>query len=268
MGNSIRDYFSSASDDLPKGNFHRVIALHEDPHLEWETLHKSAPNLCRGWYELAKLNKKDRIEFLSEYWMNKLPYRQGVSEFLAGFLQNLDDIGVYITQRVFDATYECYLVYCLKEDSGFYKGLPPATDEQVQALLKQFPDLMLPPDFLAFLQIHNGFSKTTDSTGIIPSGSIYEYYEKFQALPANEVIKTLAGNDVNPSALIPFYKSFGMPYYQCFWSEWYPEGEMGNVYYSEQIKTIFINENEGVTEESMAFPTFLNWLKFYLERIE
>lgn len=268
MSHRIKNYFSRFADDLPKGNIHNIIALHENPGYEWEAIHKLVPSLCRGWYELAKLNQKDRIEFLTDFWLSKLPYRQGVSEFLGSFLQNVDDVGVFVTQQVYEGLYEAQIVYCLKGDNGFYTGLPPANENQIQALQKQFSEWMLPQDFLAFLQIHDGFSKTTDSTGIIPSNKIFEHYQQFQdMLTQNEIIRTMAGTDVNPSTLIPFYKSFGMPFFQCFWTEWYPEEEMGNVYYSGQTKMIMINENEGPSEDSMAFPTFMDWLKFYLERV-
>lgn len=268
MSQRIKNYFGRFADDMPKGNIHNIIALHENPGYEWEDIQKLSPGLCRGWFELSKLNKKDRIDFLSEFWMSKLPYRQGVSEFLGSFLQNLDDVGIFITQQIFEGPREAQIIYCLKEDNGFYTGYPPASENQIQALSKQFPDWILPHDFLAFLQIHDGFSKTTDSTGIIPSGKMHEYYRQFQEMLANnEIINTMAGTDVNPSTLIPFYKSFGMPFFQCFWTEWYPEEEMGNVYYSGQNKMIMINENEGPSEDSMAFPTFMDWLKFYLERI-
>ncbi len=237
--------------------------------MEWETLKKLVPSLSRGWYELSKLSNKDRIEFLSDYWMNALPYRQGVSDFLGNFLQNLDEVGIFVTQRVFDAPYEAHMVYSLKGDSGFYKGHSPIDESQLQLLQKQFSNVMLPRDFLAFLQIHNGFCKTTDMTGIMPSGKILEYHLMFKNMLINDdVIKTMSGRAVDPTTLIPFYESFGMPFFQCFWSEWYPEEEMGNVYYSGQTKTLLINESEGFSEEGMSFPTFMDWLKFYLERID
>jgi hypothetical protein len=82
-----------------------------------------------------------------------------------------------------------------------------------------------------------------------------------------EVIKTSDGIEVDPKTLIPFYESFGMPFFQCFWTEWYPEEEMGNVYYSGVSKKILVAEDERPSEENMAFPTFLDWLMFYLERV-
>lgn len=95
-----------------------------------------------------------------------------------------------------------------------------------------------------------------------------EVYERFQQmLKKLDVLKTTDEIEVNPKTLIPFYESFGMPFYQCFWSEWYPEEEMGNVYFSDLTKTISSTHLRESSPENMAFPTFIDWLKFYLERI-
>jgi SMI1 / KNR4 family (SUKH-1) len=264
----VKEYFSQCSDDLPRGNFHHVIALHEAPDIDWENIHSLVPNLCKGWYELANLPEKDRIEFVRGHWMNKLPYRQGVSEFIDRFFDKLQGIGIYITQKIFDDPYEVHLVYALEQDIGFYRGRPPASESDIENLCKQFGNLILPQDYLIFLQIHDGFSKTTDSTGLIPSNKFSESHRKFkEMLMREEMITTLSGHEVDPQTLIPFYESFGMPFFQCFWSEWYPEEEMGNVYYSGETKTILFAGEKVSCEESMAFATFLDWLKFYLEGV-
>jgi hypothetical protein len=59
-----------------------------------------------------------------------------------------------------------------------------------------------------------------------------------------------------------------MPFFQCFWGEWYPEREMGNVYYSGFTRSISDYTQFGVGVETMAFETFTDWLMFYLETIE
>ena len=59
-----------------------------------------------------------------------------------------------------------------------------------------------------------------------------------------------------------------MPFFQCFWLEWYPEDEMGNVYYSGVANTISDLAAKATSAENMAFPTFTDWLMFYLETIE
>jgi hypothetical protein len=116
--------------------------------------------------------------------------------------------------------------------------------------------------------MHDGFCKTTDCTGVIASECVSKEYEKLQDfLQKQNPMITDKGTEVNPKTLIPFYKSFGMPFYQCFWSEWYPEQEMGNVYYSGVDKTISDISSQ-IGSESMAFATFIDWLIFYLERIE
>ena len=75
------------------------------------------------------------------------------------------------------------------------------------------------------------------------------------------------GELINPHSLIPFYESFGMPFYQCFYKDWYPETEMGNIYYSGNTNTISDVKNKDPSSEAMAFSTFSDWLIFYLETI-
>lgn len=267
MDHHLKDFFST-SDESSRGCFHSVIVLHEAPDIDWPVISRQVPDLCKGWYELSRLPAKDRIEFTREFWLTKLPYREGFSEFLLRFFDALDDIGVYITQKKFDDPHEVNLVYSLKEDSGFYRGGSPATDESLRHLQKAFPDYLLPADYIAFLQIHDGFWKTTDATGIAHSAQLRELYDRFQKKVSKlDVLKTTDGDEVDPSTLIPFYESFGMPYFQCFWGEWYPEGEMGNIYYSDIAKTISCTRGREPSPENMAFPTFIDWLKFYLERI-
>lgn len=269
MDRHISEYFSQFSDDLQKGNFYRVIPLHDAPDTDWDSLHKLMPCLSKGWFELVDLEDADRIEFLRDFWLEKLPYRQGMSEFIESFFHNIDFVGIFITQKVYDAPYESHIVYSLKGSRGFYQGGPPADEAALQNLQKQLSNVILPSDYLAFLQIHDGFCKTTDSTGIIPTSKFMDVYNKFQRMLLGEdVIKTSSGIEVDPKSLIPFYESFGMPFFQCFWKEWYPEGEMGNVYYSGTVKKILVSENGLAGDESMAFPTFLDWLMFYLERVE
>jgi hypothetical protein len=268
MDHHVKEFFKQYSDDSLNGNFHKVIPLHELPDMKWEDVVRLVPNICKGWYELAHLPSKDRIEFSCEFWLSKIPYHPKVNQFLARFFGSLGEIGVFITQQKFDDPFEATLVYCLKKDNGFFRGSPPATEQKIVELQKKFPHYLLPVDYLGFLQIHDGFCKTTDCTGITRSCEVPIAYEHFQEmLLLDEPITTTKRVPVDPKTLIPFYESFGMPYYQCFWGEWYPEQEMGNVYFSGETKTISdITSSYGL--ENMAFPTFTDWLMFYLESIE
>lgn len=266
MDNHIKDFFRQSSDETPRGNFHKVIVLHDAPDVGWDLISSKVPHLTRGWYELSRLPTKDRIEFTRDFWISKLPYRPSLAEVITRFFASLDELGIYITQQKFDDPFEVEMVYSLKGDSGFYRGGPPASEEDILLLKKQFPDYMFPLDYLAFLQIHDGFWKTTDCTGLTRSSKLSDSYSNFQELLNKVPPTTSKGEPVTPKSLIPFYESFGMPYYQCFWAEWYPEDEMGNVYYSGETKTI-PDVKKGFGADNLAFPTFSDWLGFYLERV-
>jgi hypothetical protein len=201
--------------------------------------------------------------------MAKLPFHPLLQEFLTVFFASLDDIGVFVTQKRMDCPFEPSLVYSLKNESGFFRGGIPANEEDISALQAHFPKYLLPSDYVAFLKIHNGFCKTTDCTGLISTTKIPETYNVLQDyLEKGESLLTVNKLDIDPKALIPFYESFGMPYFQCFCGEWYPEQEMGNVYYSSSTGTISDVRSSEIGFNNMAFPTFTDWLMFYLESVQ
>ena len=268
MDRHVVEYYSAYSDTSPHGHFHRVIPLHGLSPLSWSDASRLVPHLCRGWYELAQLPLQDRIEFTREFWLAKLPYHPPLNEFLMKFFVGLDDIGIFLTQQRYEDPFEAHLVYSLAGNSGFFHGEIPAKDEEIIELKKLFPGCILPADYLAFLQIHNGFAKLTD-TGITPSSRMRDTYEAFLNIVGwRETITTTSGDLVNPTSLIPFYESFGMPFFQCFWRDWYPAQEMGNVYYAGLTGIISTSKRKGDALETMAFETFADWLMFYLERID
>lgn len=268
MDYHVKEYYRQYSDDSPSGNFHKVIALHEAPDISWNELSKLVPTLPKGWEELAHLPSKDRIEFAEDFWRSKLPYRTNLDGALRKFFLALDDIGIYITQKRYDDPCEVHLVYSLKDDGGFFRGSIPAGDKQIQELKNFFPSFILPVDYLAFLQIHDGFCKTTDCTGLISSSKMPQAYLDLQKiLQEGDPITRRDGSLIDPQSLLPFYESFGMPFYQCFWADWYPEDEMGNVYFSGTQRTISEVIDLDSSSDVMAFPTFTDWLMFYLERL-
>lgn len=268
MDRHANEYYSVYSEKKSRGHFHRVIPLHEHRSMSWEEASSLAPNLGRGWYELAHLSKQDRIEFTREFWLMKLPYFPHLVEFLTNFFASLDEIGVFLTQRSYADPFKVSLVYSLTDNSGFFHGDSPATESDLIQLQKDFPDFILPVDYLAFLQIHNGFAKLTD-TGIFSSHALPEKYAFFQKMIESnkKPVTTTQGDIVNPLSLIPFYQSFDTPFFQCFWKEWYPEQEMGNVYYSGMTSTVSKKLKEQENIETLAFETFIDWLLFYLEKV-
>lgn len=277
MNDNVHEYYKEFTDGFtPSGHFHKVLSLHESPEMEWEKISDLAPSLPRGWYELSRLPSEDRIEFVRDYWLSKLPYIPHVHESLTKFFLTLDNIGIYVTQKTYEDSFNAQLVYSLKENQGFYHGYPPLQEKKILDLERKFEALvlplnyLLPEDYLAFLEIHDGFSKYTD-TGLIKSEELEGYYLNFQKfLEKDGILEEMVGKkekEVNPRSLIPFYESFGLHSYQCFWGEWYPEQEMGNVYYSGIENNLSDIENKEEWLDNMAFPTFLDWIVFYLESV-
>ena len=268
MNNHVREFYKQFSNDEPNGHFHKVIALQEAADVDLETVSSFAPALSKGWYELAHLKNKDRIDFLFDFWLSKLPFHPKAQKNLEKFFSSISEIGVYLVQKGFDDPFKINMVYSLKNETSFYRGEPSASEEKIAALQQAFPSVILPEDYKAFLRIHDGFSKTTDCTGVIPSTEMLETYKRFQEMVEGaDPITMKKGVLVDPKKLIPFYESFGMPFFQCFWADWYPQNEMGNVYFSAQLKTISNVTRPDSSTETMAFPTYMDWLFFYLEQI-
>jgi len=271
MDKHIKDFFSSSSagNAGPAGKFHQVISLNDRPELTWAEVTAKMPNFPRGWFELSHLTPEDRVSFTSEYWNTKIPFDLTINPSLGKFFKSLDDIAIYLTQKKYDDPYDVTMVYSIGDNGGFFRGQLPASDEDCITLQDQFSEIIFPDDYIAFLQIHNGFKKSIDCTGILPVLEVYQVYRRLRedVEGQDEVITTRAGDLVNPATLIPFYESFGMPHFQCFWEEWYNEHGMGNVYYSLGERVISHPQKGETSAESMAFPTFSEWLVFYLERI-
>jgi hypothetical protein len=265
----VSDYYRKPSDEVPNGHFHEVVALHEEKGWLWEDVREKAPDFPRGWFELAQLPSGDRVEFIKDYWLTKLPFNPRLEPFLENFFKELDDIGIFIVQHKFADPWEAHKVYSMRKGRGFFRGLAPADESKILKLKQDFPGIIFPEDFLAFLQIHSGFSKTTDQTGIFRAENMRSSYESFQTFVGRREGLIMSGKQpVDPKDLIPFYESFGMPFFQCFWTEWYPEEEMGNVYYSSAMDAISCLAANDPSAENMAFATFSDWLMFYLETID
>ncbi len=266
----VKNYFKADPDGGSLSErFCAVQALHEEPDFSWEEVEKKVGPYARGWSELARLSPEDRIGFTSDFWASQLPYHPKLEKFLERFFSNIDDIGVFITQKNKNDPYNITMVYNIKGDKGFYRGGLPATEDDCLNLQGQFADHILPEDYFSFARIHNGFCKATDVTGIIRLDRVREVYESFQQrLCQGDGVKTSSGKEVDPQTLLPFYESFGMPYFQCFWNEWHPEQEMGNVYCSlTEMMISDPKEGEGGVE-NLAFKTYIDWVMFYLEQID
>ncbi|MBP9842098.1 MAG: hypothetical protein KBC64_06720 [Simkaniaceae bacterium] len=203
----------------------------------------------QGWKELMHLKPSDRIEFVRDFWLATLPYTPHISDFFHTFFASLDEISVYVVgERVM-------MVYSLDDNATFFIGDPPFNG-------KVETEAIFPEGYLQFFKIHNGFRKVHD-TGLIPAEALKTTTGAFRDKVGTLLIKR-HDELVDPATLFPFYRSFDTESYQCFYSQYYADGEMGNVYCSLEERTL----SESFHSADLSFPTFEDWLIFYLEIIE
>ena len=136
MDTHIKDFYCQFSGDVPQGNFHAVIALHETNDMPWESIVEKAPTMPKGWYELSRLKIKDRIEFTRDFWLATLPYHPQFDSFLTNFFELLDDIGIFITQKRSEDLFKPHLVYSLSKNKSIYRGEPPISEAALSNLQK------------------------------------------------------------------------------------------------------------------------------------
>ncbi len=239
--------------------FSDVICLSEEK-LSWEEMQQKIPSFPKGWFELCSLSKEDRIEFTKEYWLKTLPFVPKAHPKISRFFQGLDDLGVYVFLPKNQDTWQAEFIYSLSNEACFFRGGFLGEEGLIQSL-NQKMGYVLPKDYLAFFQIHNGFARHND-IGILcleQVASCQKQLEKTLMDPGKKFVPTvLYGKD----SLIPFYECFGLHSFQCFFKEWYPSSEIGNVYFSGVDYTI---SNKAKGEEDLAFESFSEWLAFYLE---
>lgn len=258
-----------ASHDADKEDFFsQVLSFPQENPLSWEEVQEKVPMFPRGWFELSKLNQEDRVEFTHSYWIAMLPFwgARGVEqeEKIDAFFDCVESIDLFATQMSKNASFEVHMTYTLKNEMGFFQGGPPATIGQQETLCRQFSQFALPPDYLAFLQIHDGFSKYTDM-GLIPIKEMAQRYQKLQKILHEHTLVRPDGEIINASHLIPFYESYGLHAYQCFYADWYPEEEMGNLFFSEYDLSMSNFLDAQRAKQNKAFSTFLDWLAHYVE---
>ncbi len=247
--------------------FHRVVNLHTAAHQGWDKLSKEIPSLPRGWFELSQLKPEDRIEFTHLFWASKLPLKtEQHIQSLDSFFEELETIEIYATQLDPGYPFEVHMIYVLQNDAGYFQGSPPASEGDVERMRQLFSPVSFPSDYLAFFHLHNGFSKYMD-TGLIRLEELPRVHRYLQDLLSKEELIRPDGEVISPQQLIPFYESFGLHCYQCFYQDWYVGQEMGNIYFSEHDRMISNILDLESNAEKMAFASFLDWLFFYLEDI-
>lgn len=264
MNTLVHEFYQMKEQKGETPSFHAILFL-ADGKEEWEEVNqKSAGLLPRGWFELCQLAVEDRLAFTRDFWLDRLPYHPHAHESLGSFFEQLDDVGVVLSQLNQGDPWIPEMVYSLKENRCFFRGRPPAFETEIEEMSLALR-VNLPRDYLAFLHIHNGFGKLSE-LGLLRIEEVIDAKRRLtEELMQIEQTLKLNGQIIDPGALIPFFEYVGLASYQCFFSDWYPGNEMGNVYLSGIDYTISDYMDRKGWVDQCAFPTFQEWLAFYLE---
>lgn len=244
--------------------FKEVRILSEEPNTTWDQISSVAYDLPRGWFELSRVTPADRVDFTRDFWLDRMPYHPSAHPGFFEFFEQLDDVAVVLVRRREDEPLDAELVYSLADESCFFRGKPPCT-ESVLHELKGELEINLPRDFLSFSRIHNGFGKLSEM-GVIEVDEIAHARRRVMDLLIQTDKRVKSGtHDVDPGALIPFFEALGLSSFQCFYTDWYPGNEMGNVYLSGIDYILSDVSDKKTWVENLAFPTFSEWLAYYLQ---
>lgn len=254
MSALVRNYFQN-------NGFDEVLFLNELPEKPLEEVQTLCPEMPRGWFELSHLKREDRVEFTSDFWMRSFSFHPKGSTSLSSFFALLEDVGPVLFRK--GAVWDVEMIYALSQDRCFFRGKVPVKEMDLIEEMGS-AEFDLPRDFLSFLRIHGGLGKLSE-VGILGLKGMREAKAHLMELILHreDPIETDKGL-LNPSFLLPFYEDQGLSSFQCFYADWYPESEMGNVYFSGvDYKISNIRDRIQWTSE-LAFPTFLHWLAHYL----
>jgi hypothetical protein len=260
MNSQIRDFFRVDGSHDP--HFKEVRFLSEEPDLCWEDI--EGTGLSRGWFELSRVSMEDRVEFSREFWLSRFSFHPTATKILVEFFDKLDDVAVLVCRQTDEEPWSAELVYSLGDNSCFFRGRPPADEEEIDWAKKQFTQ-ELPHDYWTFFHLHNGFGKLTE-LGLLPLEDLEDARARLISACLKDD-KTLRMGEawLDPHSLFPFYEEYGVGSFQCFNAEWYPGSEMGNVYFSGIETTISDISDRKTWIENLAYPTFLEWLTAFLE---
>lgn len=262
MNRSVLEYYKK---DESSG-FCDVIFVDEKTTKTYEELKEIAYKFPKAWFELSKLQITDKIEFSADFCLKTLPYSPDIYPLIADFFLNINDISIIMTKKRNDEKYLVELVYSMQNDSTFFRGKPPLDEDIINYINFEFNNI-LPRDYLAFLKIHSGFAKNADS-GIIEAENMLDLTNHMIDLIENQKKVILLNNQhIDPQDLIFFYQSYQRVDFQCFYTRWQPQ-EIGNVYYSYNDNSISNYYDKASLSENLAFPTFLDWLIFYLDILD
>jgi hypothetical protein len=260
MNSLVRQFFLG-NEERP---FKEVIFLNEESNVLWEDVSVKSPRLPRGWFELSRVKVIDRIEFTRDFWLDRMPYHPVAHPAFYEFFEQLDDVIVVLMRKRDGDPFESQLIYSMADNSTFFRGNPPCKEKDLEEFYAEI-EVALPYDYTSFMRIHDGFGKLSEM-GLLEVEDLSYARRRVMdlCLQMDERISS-RGKIVDPGALIPFYEVLGLSSFQCFFKDWYPGSEMGNVYLSGIDYTISDLSDRKAWSENLAFPTFSDWLVQYLQ---
>ncbi len=260
MNSLVRQFYT----ENKERSFKEVLFLSEEAGDSWEEISKKAPDLPRGWFELSRVASQDRVEFTRDFWLDRIPYHPNAHPAFFEFFDTLDDVSVVLTRMDEDEPMNPELIYSLADNSSFFRGKPPCKELDIHELKSEI-QVNLPRDFFAFVKIHNGFGKLSEM-GLLEIQEIAHARRRVMDLLLQTEKRVKSGDtDIDPGSLIPFYEALGLSSFQCFYTDWHPGSEMGNVYLSGIDYTLSDVSDKKAWVENLAFPTFSEWLTYYLQ---
>jgi len=256
MNRLVNQYF------LEENRFEKVIFLADSLDLDWSAVTEIISDFPRGWFELSRISVQDRIQFTYDFWLDRLPFHINMSSVLNQFFGKLEDVGVVLICN--EGLWSCELIYSLKDNSSFFRGCPGASSPDIEEV-KMSLGFSLPRDYFAFMKIHNGFGRRSEM-GLLKLDELVDARRRLSQsiLKADRIVKS-GSTSVDPGALLPFYEVYGLASFQCFYTDWYPGNEPGNVYFSGVDYTVSDTRREKFWNENLAFSSFLEWFIYYLE---
>jgi hypothetical protein len=262
MNRQIQEFFRVDGGSEP--HFQAVRFLTVETVLSWAEAEKMG--VPRGWFELSRISVENRIEFLKDFWLKNISFHPQATQAIEQFFAKLDDIVVLVCRQTTEDPWRSELVYSLSDGAAFFRGLVPATDEEIAAAKKGL-ELDLPKDYWSFSKIHNGFGRLSE-LGLLPIETLSEARSHLiRSIVESDKLLRMDGMNMDAYSLFPFYEEYGMGCFQCFNGQWYPGSEMGNVHFSGIDYTVSDILERREWAENLAFPTFVEWLAAFLEGI-
>ena len=251
MNSFVFDFYAKNEIEGIEDPFFKTIIL-EDDKLSYEEIKKKSPTFPKSYFDLLKLNKEDRIDFVLDFWLKNLILTYDQHSEILSFFSKIDTICIVLVKEFPNQPYVPEIVYAMEDQKMLFRG-------KLGKTLVLTEDINLPVDYLSFFKIHSGFRKLNDP-GLISAENFMAAKNSFQREylhSESELLKEKKGLD--PARFVPFYKD-AKGGYMCFFTESDLYSSFGNLCY---VSNDFTITNNQLGEK--RFFTFLDWFCHYLK---